>query len=174
MAPGHTLKGYLPGDASGGILPAAMADLPLAFGTLEEHGCFVGSGAVVVLSEADGIAAVARNLMRFFEDESCGQCTPCRVGTEKAVQLMDRPVWDQALLEELSAAMREASICGLVQAAPNPLDSVFRLLPDDVPKQAAHSVPPTASSLGGHCILGQAPERVATTECAERHADIRR
>ena len=134
MAPGHTFKGYLPGGASGGILPASMADLPLAFGTLEEYGCFVGSGAVVVLSTADDMAAVARNLLRFFEDESCGQCTPCRVGTEKAVQLMNRPVWDRALLDELSATMREASICGLGQAAPNPLDSVLRYFPDDVPK----------------------------------------
>ena len=134
MAAGHMLKGYLPGGASGGILPAALADLPLAFGTLEAHGCFVGSGAVVVLSEADDMAEVARNLMRFFEDESCGQCTPCRVGTEKAVRLMGQGPWDRALLEELSATMREASICGLGQAAPNPLDSVFRYFPDDVPR----------------------------------------
>ncbi len=134
MAAGHMLKGYLPGGASGGILPAALANLPLAFGTLEAHGCFVGSGAVVVLSEADDMAEVARNLMRFFEDESCGQCTPCRVGTEKAVRLMGQGPWDRALLEELSATMREASICGLGQAAPNPLDSVFRYFPDDVPR----------------------------------------
>ncbi len=134
MAPGHTLKGYLPGGASGGILPASMADLPLDFGTLEQYGCFVGSHAVVVLSEQDDMKAVALNLMRFFEDESCGQCTPCRVGTEKAVKLMQQGPWDENLLTELSAAMRDASICGLGQAAPNPLQSVFKYFPDDVTK----------------------------------------
>ncbi|MCZ7660279.1 MAG: NAD(P)H-dependent oxidoreductase subunit E [Xanthobacteraceae bacterium] len=132
MAEGHTLKGYLPGGASGGILPASLADLPLDFGTLEPYGCFVGSHAVVVLSEADDMKAVALNLMRFFEDESCGQCTPCRVGTEKAVRLMAQGPWDQALLDALSAAMRDASICGLGQAAPNPLQSVFKYFPEDV------------------------------------------
>ena len=126
MAEGHTLKAYLPGGASGGILPATMADLPLAFGSLEEHGCFVGSGAVVVLSEEDSVRDAASNLMRFFEDESCGQCTPCRVGTEKAVKLMQAEIWDADLLGELSTAMRDASICGLGQAAPNPLKSVLR------------------------------------------------
>jgi formate dehydrogenase len=134
MAPGQTLKGYLPGGASGGILPASMADLPLDFGTLEQYGCFVGSHAVVVLSEEDDMKAVALNLMRFFEDESCGQCTPCRVGTEKAVKLMQHGPWDENLLTELSAAMRDASICGLGQAAPNPLQSVFKYFPDDVTK----------------------------------------
>jgi formate dehydrogenase len=134
MAAGHRFKGYLPGGASGGILPAAMADLPLDFGTLEPYGCFVGSHAVVILSEQDDMKAVALNLMRFFEDESCGQCTPCRVGTEKAAALMASGPWDEALLTELSDAMRDASICGLGQAAPNPLLSVLRYFPDDLKK----------------------------------------
>ena len=121
MADGHVLKGYLPGGASGGILPASMADIPMDFDTLNEHGCFIGSAAVIVLSDQDDIKDVVRNLMRFFEDESCGQCTPCRVGTEKALKLMERPHWDGALLGELSATMMDASICGLGQAAPNPL-----------------------------------------------------
>ena len=132
MADGHTLKAYLPGGASGGILPASMADLPLAFGSLEEHGCFVGSGAVVVLSQDDNVRDAARNLMRFFEDESCGQCTPCRVGTEKAVELMQAETWNTPLLEELAAAMRDASICGLGQAAPNPMESVLKFFPQDI------------------------------------------
>jgi NADH:ubiquinone oxidoreductase subunit F (NADH-binding)/NADH:ubiquinone oxidoreductase subunit E len=134
MEEGHTFKGYLPGGASGGILPASMADLPLDFGTLEKYGCFVGSHAVVVLSDKDDMKAVALNLMRFFEDESCGQCTPCRVGTEKAVKLMSKGPWDEALLNELSAAMRDASICGLGQAAPNPLQCVFKYFRDDLAK----------------------------------------
>src|SRR5690242_12091511 len=134
MQDGHTFKAYLPGGASGGILPASMADIPLDFGTLEPHGCFVGSHAVVVLSDKDDMKAVALNLMRFFEDESCGQCTPCRVGTEKAVKLMQQAPWDEALLEELSAAMRDASICGLGQAAPNPLASVFKHFREDLGK----------------------------------------
>ena len=130
MPEGHSLQAYLPGGASGGILPASMADLPLAFGSLKEHGCFVGSGAVVVLSQEDSLRDAAINLMKFFEDESCGQCTPCRVGTEKAVKLMHADNWDAGLLEELSAAMRDASICGLGQAAPNPMESVLRHFPD--------------------------------------------
>jgi len=134
MAHGHVFKGYLPGGASGGILPASMADEPLDFGTLEKYGCFVGSHAVVILSEADDMKAVALNLMRFFEDESCGQCTPCRAGTEKAVKLMATGPWDEALLTELSVAMRDASICGLGQAAPNPLTSVFKYFRDDLTK----------------------------------------
>jgi formate dehydrogenase beta subunit len=132
MANGHTFKGYLPGGASGGILPEAMADIPLDFGTLEPHGCFIGSHAVVVLSDKDDMKAVALNLLKFFEDESCGQCTPCRVGTEKAVKLMEQGPWDVGLLLELSALMRDASICGLGQAAPNPLLCVLRYFPDDV------------------------------------------
>jgi formate dehydrogenase len=107
--------------------------LPLDFGTLEPHGALIGSAAVVVLSDQDSTAEVALNLMRFFEDESCGQCTPCRAGCEKAVKLMDRPKWDRPLLEELSKAMADASICGLGQAAPNGLLSVFRYFPEDVP-----------------------------------------
>jgi len=134
MTAGHAFKAYLPGGASGGILPASMADLPLDFGTLEPHGCFVGSHAVVILSDKDDMKAVALNLMRFFEDESCGQCTPCRVGTEKAVRLMANGPWDEALLNELSGAMRDASICGLGQAAPNPLACVFRYFPEELRK----------------------------------------
>ena len=133
MQPGHAFKGYLPGGASGGILPAAMADLPLDFGTLEQYGCFVGSHAVVILSDQDDMKAVALNLMRFFEDESCGQCTPCRVGTEKAVKLMAEKVWDKALIEELTKVMSDASICGLGQAAMNPVKSVMKHFPGDVP-----------------------------------------
>jgi formate dehydrogenase beta subunit len=134
MAGGHSFKAYLPGGASGGILPASMADLPLDFGTLEPYGCFVGSHAVVILSEHDDMKAVALNLMRFFEDESCGQCTPCRVGTEKAAKLMANGPWNPALLEELSAAMRDASICGLGQAAPNPLLCVLKYFPEELAK----------------------------------------
>ena len=131
MAEGHTLRGFLPGGASGGILPASMADQPLEFGVLEKFGSFVGSHAVVVLSERDDMKVCALNLMQFFEDESCGQCTPCRVGTEKAVKLMQRETWDAPLLEDLSAAMTDASICGLGQAAANPLLSIFRYFPDE-------------------------------------------
>ncbi|MBL8590166.1 MAG: SLBB domain-containing protein, partial [Methylobacteriaceae bacterium] len=132
MAEGHALRAYLPGGASGGILPATMADIPLDFGALEKHGCFVGSHAVVILSDQDDLREVARNLMRFFADESCGQCTPCRLGTQKAAALMDRPVWDGALLGELAEAMREASICGLGQAAGNPLASLLRFFPEEL------------------------------------------
>ena len=132
MADGHSFKGFLPGGASGGIMPAEMDDVPLDFGTLEEHGCLIGSAAVVVLSDKDSAAAAALNLMRFFEDESCGQCTPCRAGCEKAVKLMDDGDWDKPLLEELSRTMVDASICGLGQAAPNGLLSVLRHFPQDV------------------------------------------
>jgi formate dehydrogenase len=134
MADGHTFKGYLPGGASGGILPASMADIPLDFGTLEKYGCFVGSHAVVILSDHDDMKAVALNLTKFFEDESCGQCTPCRVGTEKAAHLMANGPWDPALLDELAALMRDASICGLGQAAPNPLLSVLKYFPEELTK----------------------------------------
>jgi NADH:ubiquinone oxidoreductase subunit F (NADH-binding)/NADH:ubiquinone oxidoreductase subunit E len=134
MADGHSFKGYLPGGASGGILPASMADIPLDFGTLEKYGCFVGSHAVVILSDKDDMKAVALNLIKFFEDESCGQCTPCRVGTEKAAHLMANGPWDPALLDELSALMRDASICGLGQAAPNPLLSVLKYFPEELTK----------------------------------------
>ncbi len=136
MAEGHRLAAYLPGGASGGILPATMADVPLDFGTLEKHGCFIGSAAVVVLSDQDDLKAAAVNLMRFFEDESCGQCTPCRIGTQKARILMERPVWDVGLLDDLSRVMRDASICGLGQAASNPLTSLMRYFPDLFPTPA--------------------------------------
>ncbi len=132
MQQGHRFKGYLPGGASGGMLPASMADLPLKFGSLEEHGCFVGSHGVVVLSDQDDVKAVVRNLMRFFKHESCGQCTPCRVGTEKAVGLLQRPSWDEPLLEALGVAMTDASICGLGQAAPNSVRSAFRFFKEDL------------------------------------------
>jgi formate dehydrogenase beta subunit len=132
MADGHHFKGYLPGGASGGILPAYMADLPLDFGQLEKYGCFVGSHAVVILSDKDDTKAVALNLMKFFEDESCGQCTPCRNGTEKAVKLMSAGTWDSKLLADLAQVMGDASICGLGQAAPNPLKSVFKFFPEDL------------------------------------------
>lgn len=132
MAEGHTLYAYLPGGASGGILPAALADVPLDFDTLAEHGAFIGSMAVVVMSQMDRARDAALNLMRFFEHESCGQCTPCRAGTTKAVELIQAPVWDAPLLAELSQVMRDASICGLGQAAPNPVDSVLRFFPHEV------------------------------------------
>ena len=132
MADGHTFKAYLPGGASGGILPASMSDIPLDFGSLDEYGCFIGSAAVVVLSDRDDIKKAALNLMRFFEDESCGQCTPCRNGTEKAVKLLQQEHWDRELLGDLSKVMRDASICGLGQAAPNPIDCVFKYFPEEV------------------------------------------
>ncbi len=132
MLDGHALYAYLPGGASGGILPASMADIPLDFDTLTPYGCFIGSAAIVVLSDQDGAAAAARNLMKFFAHESCGQCTPCRVGTEKALQLMAERRWDRPLLEELSQAMMDASICGLGQAAPNPVLSVLKYFPGEV------------------------------------------
>jgi len=131
MAPGHVLKAYLPGGASGGFLPASLADLPLDFGTIEPHGGFIGSAAVIVLSEQDDLREAALNLMRFFADESCGQCTPCRVGTEKAVGLLAAPRWDRPLLGDLAAVMRDASICGLGQAAPNVFQSLLRHFPED-------------------------------------------
>jgi formate dehydrogenase beta subunit len=138
MADGHRFKAYLPGGASGGILPASMADIPLDFGTLEKYGCFVGSHAVVILSDQDDMKAVALNLMKFFEDESCGQCTPCRVGTEKAAQLMAGGPWNTELLDELSGLMRDASICGLGQAAPNPLVCVLKYFPDELTQPLGH------------------------------------
>ncbi|MBT6360684.1 MAG: NADH-quinone oxidoreductase subunit F, partial [Rhodospirillaceae bacterium] len=132
MQDGHTFKGYLPGGASGGILPASLDNLELFFGKLEEHGCFIGSAAVVILSDKDDMKDVALNIMRFFEDESCGQCTPCRVGTEKAVALMERDTWDEGFLQELGQAMTDASICGLGQAASNPLKMVLKHFRDDL------------------------------------------
>jgi formate dehydrogenase len=126
MQHGHEFYAYLPGGASGGILPAAMGDIALDFDTLQPHGCFIGSAAIVVLSQRDTAAAAARNLMKFFRDESCGQCTPCRVGTAKALALMQAPSWNRPLLQELSQAMMDASICGLGQAAPNPALCVMK------------------------------------------------
>jgi NADH:ubiquinone oxidoreductase subunit F (NADH-binding)/NADH:ubiquinone oxidoreductase subunit E len=138
MAEGHAFHAYLPGGASGGILPAAMDDIPLDFGTLEKYGCFIGSAAVIILSDQDDVKGAALNLMKFFEDESCGQCTPCRVGTQKAALLMERGEWNRGLLDELSQAMRDASICGLGQAASNPLTTVIKYFPEEfVPKEAA-------------------------------------
>jgi len=132
MQDGHAFYAYLPGGASGGILPASLADVPLDFDTLQRHGCFIGSAAIVVLSDRDSVRAAALNTLRFFRDESCGQCTPCRAGTAKAVALMERETWDTALLAELSQVMRDASICGLGQAAPNPFDCVIRYFPHEL------------------------------------------
>ena len=132
MLDGHTFYAYLPGGASGGILPASMGDIPLDFDTLSDYGCFIGSAAIVILSDHDTAADCARNLMKFFSEESCGQCTPCRVGTMKALTLMERRQWDSALLTELSQAMVDASICGLGQAAPNPVLTVLKYFPREV------------------------------------------
>jgi len=132
MLPGHTLYGYLPGGASGGILPASLANIPLDFDTLQPYGCFIGSAAVMVLSNHDTAMDAARNMMRFFSHESCGQCTPCRNGTAKASALMESPRWDIPLLADLSVVMRDASICGLGQAAPNPIDCVVKYFPHEL------------------------------------------
>jgi formate dehydrogenase beta subunit len=132
MADGHELYAYLPGGASGGILPATLANVPLDFDTLQEHGCFIGSAAVIVLSQHDTARNAALNMMKFFAHESCGQCTPCRVGTEKSAKLMEAKVWDQATLNDLSTVMVDASICGLGQAAPNPMLSVMKYFPHEV------------------------------------------
>jgi formate dehydrogenase len=132
MLEGHKFYGYLPGGASGGILPASMGDIPLDFDTLNQYGCFIGSAAVVILSDKDRASAAARNLTKFFSEESCGQCTPCRVGTAKTLKLIEKPKWDQPLLKELSQAMMDASICGLGQAAPNPVLSVMKYFPQEV------------------------------------------
>ena len=132
MLPGHSFYGYFPGGASGGMLPASLGDLPLDFDTLQEHGCFIGSAAVIVFSEHDNARELALNAIRFFAHESCGQCTPCRVGTIKAIPLMEQKIWNQSLLEELSQTMEDASICGLGQAAPNPLRCVMKYFPKEV------------------------------------------
>ncbi len=131
MLDGHEFYGYFPGGASGGILPAELGDVPLDFDTLQPHGCFIGSAAIIVLSDKDSAKQAALNAMRFFEDESCGQCTPCRVGTSKAVKLMEKQDWDKPLLEELATAMVDASICGLGQAAPNPLRCAIKYFPEE-------------------------------------------
>jgi NADH:ubiquinone oxidoreductase subunit F (NADH-binding)/NADH:ubiquinone oxidoreductase subunit E len=132
MPDGHSLYAYLPGGASGGILPASLDHLPLDFDTLQPYGCFIGSAAVIVLSQHDRAVDAARCLMRFFRDESCGQCTPCRNGTAKASALIEQPTWDLPLLRDLGTVMRDASICGLGQAAPNPIDCVLKYFPQEL------------------------------------------
>ncbi len=132
MLDGHQFYGYLPGGASGGILPASHGDIPLDFDTLQPYGCFIGSAAIVIFSDHDKASDIARNLMAFFKHESCGQCTPCRVGTAKALTLMQAPKWDKRLLSELSTAMMDTSICGLGQAAPNPIQCVVKYFPNEV------------------------------------------
>jgi formate dehydrogenase len=132
MLPGHEFYAYLPGGASGGILPASLGDVALDFDTLQPYGCFIGSAAIIVLSQHDRARDAALNLMQFFAHESCGQCTPCRVGTEKAVGLMAKERWDAALLKDLSQAMADASICGLGQAAPNPIACVLKYFPHEL------------------------------------------
>ena len=132
MLDGHTLYAYLPGGASGGILPASLSNIPLDFDTLQPYGCFIGSAAVIVLSNHDTATAAARNMMRFFQHESCGQCTPCRVGTAKASTLIEKDKWDIPMLNDLSQVMRDASICGLGQAAPNPVDCVIKYFPHEL------------------------------------------
>ena len=132
MLPGHDFYAYLPGGASGGILPATMGNIALDFDTLNQYGCFIGSAAVIILSDKDQATSAAKNIMKFFAEESCGQCTPCRVGTAKALNLMNKKSWDQGLLEELSGAMADASICGLGQAAPNPIRCVMKYFPKEI------------------------------------------
>ena len=132
MLDGHTFKAYQPGGPSAGILPASMADIPMDFDVLQQHGTFIGSAAIVILSDQDSAKEAALNMLRFFEDESCGQCTPCRVGCEKAVKLMSADKWDGDLLEELCQTMTDASICGLGQAAPNPIRLTLKHFADEV------------------------------------------
>lgn len=132
MTDGHTFTGYLPGGASGGILPASKGGLAMDFGTLEEYGCFVGSSAVVILSDKDDIRDVVKNLTAFFKEESCGQCTPCRAGCEKLSLMLESGDWDDDLIRGLSDAMREASICGLGQAASNPVISALNFFRGEV------------------------------------------
>ncbi len=132
MKEGHSFYGYFPGGASGGILPASMNNIPLDFGTLEEHGCFIGSAAVVILSDKDRARDAAKTTIDFFKHESCGKCTPCRAGTSKASELMKSEQWDTDLLQDLSQTMSDASICGLGQAASNPVKSVLKYFPNEV------------------------------------------
>jgi formate dehydrogenase len=141
MPDGHEFKAYQPGGPSAGLLPASMADIPMDFDTLQPHGTFIGSAAVVILSDRDSARDAALNMLRFFEDESCGQCTPCRVGCGKAVRLMESETWDTGLLEELSAVMVDASICGLGQAAPNPIRMVMRHFPEEIGAGAPAAAP---------------------------------
>ena len=132
MVDGHTFKAYQPGGPSAGLLPASMNDIPMDFDTLQAHGSFIGSAAIVILSDKDSVKDAALNMLRFFEDESCGQCTPCRVGCEKAVKLMEKDKWDQPLLEDLCNVMVDASICGLGQAAPNPILLTVKHFPNEI------------------------------------------
>ena len=136
MLDGHEFYGYFPGGASGGILPASMGDIPLDFDTLNPYGCFIGSAAVIVFSHHDRAKDGAANMLRFFKHESCGQCTPCRVGTAKAVALLERGEWNKPLLDDLAGVMMDASICGLGQAAPNPLQCVFKYFPNELTADA--------------------------------------
>jgi formate dehydrogenase len=147
MQGGQAFYGYLPGGASGGILPASLGDVPLDFDTLQPHGCFIGSAAVIVLSDRDKAMDAARNMMRFFAHESCGQCTPCRNGTAKASGLIDADAWDVPLLEDLSVVMRDASICGLGQAAPNPVDCVIKYFAHEL--QSGPTAATLARAAGG-------------------------
>ncbi|RID98227.1 NADH-quinone oxidoreductase subunit F [Simplicispira hankyongi] len=142
MQDGHELYAYLPGGASGGILPARLADLPLDFDTLQPHGCFIGSAAVIVLGHHDRARDAALNVMRFLAHESCGQCTPCRVGTDKAASLMQAPAWDAELLDDLAQVMADASICGLGQAAPNPIRCVYQYFAHEVGQGQPMGAPP--------------------------------
>lgn len=132
MAEGHTFKAFLPGGASGGIFPASMAELLLDFGTFEKHGGFIGSHAVMILSDKDSVKDAALNLMRFFEHESCGQCTPCRAGTEKMVKLLEGSTPDKQMAEDLMQVMRDSSICGLGQAASNPVNHLLKYFPEEL------------------------------------------
>ena len=132
MIEGHELFAYFPGGASGGILPASLADEALDFDTLADHGCFIGSAAIIVLSDKDSVAGAATNAMKFFAHESCGQCTPCRVGSDRAARLMENPKWDKEALEDLCVVMEDASICGLGQAAPNPLRCTLKYFSEEV------------------------------------------
>ena len=138
MLDGHEFRAYFPGGASGGILPASLGNIPLDFDTLQEYGCFIGSAAIIVLSQQDSVVRSAQNALNFFAAESCGQCTPCRVGTHKAALMMQQESWDFALLSELSQTMIDASICGLGQAAPNPLLCLMRYFPADCPGAEGH------------------------------------
>lgn len=132
MLEGHAFKAYFPGGASGGILPASLGDVPLDFDTLQEYGCFIGSAAIIILSDKDSVRKSALNAMQFFAKESCGQCSPCRSGTVKAVELMQAKKWDTGLLTDLAEVMQDASICGLGQAAPNPMLCVMKYFPEEV------------------------------------------
>lgn len=132
MAEGHVFKAYQPGGPSSGLLPSSIDDVPLDFDTLQPLGTFIGSAAVVVLSDQDTARDAALNMLRFFEDESCGQCTPCRAGCEKAVKLMQADKWDTDLLEDLCQVMGDASICGLGQAAPNPIRLVMKHFAEEI------------------------------------------